>query len=450
MPVPNPFARWRGLMPFFAVACLAGYSRAENLALKLDGQGSYVELPAAGYEDLTQATVEAWVKWDALNNYSRVFEFGSSWKSMAVINNAKTDDLRFNLYPRFAKTDPAARNIIWVTNAIRVSEWMHLAAVSGPGGMQLYLNGRLVGQHTNTTSFAPLAENARFVLGHGLIKNPTDQDFQGEMDEIRIWNYRRSAAQIRGDMFKQLRGNEPGLVRLWNFDDGTANNATTAAAHGQLRGNAAIEPSDLGLVGEKDVPTVAAAASPQSLPPAAPAAESPAADSRWAAWWIAAAVTLLAVVLAWLAFMFRRSGLGSQMIVAAQPALGRQPREAMPERAGASPVPVDLKEQALAELTSFAKESLVQGLFTQRAALLDAQKRAHEELAQLEARLANLDVQDRILAYETRIADLERQVASRGEQVEGLTKATLQLLRKKLAQEKQREHAGQPLSPSNL
>lgn len=434
-------------MPFFAVACLAGYLRADNLALKLDGQGSYMELPAAGYEGLTHATVEAWVKWDALNNYARVFEFGSSWKSMAVINNAKTDDLRFNLDPHFAITDPAASNIIWVTNAIRVSEWMHLAAVSGPAGMQLYLNGRLVGQHTNTTSFAPLAKNARFVLGHGLIENSGDQDFQGEMDEIRIWNYRRSAAQIRGDMFKQLKGNEPGLVRLWNFDDGTANNATTAAAHGQLKGNAVIEPSDLGLVGEKDFPAVAVAASPQSLPPAA---ESLAADSRWAAWWIAAAITLLAVVLAWLALMFRRSGLGSQMIVASQPALGRQPREAMPERAGASPVPVELKEQALAELTSFAKESLVQGLFTQRAALLDAQKRAHEELAQLEARLANLDVQDRILAYETRTADLERQVASRGEQVEGLTKATLQLLRKKLAQEKQRDHAGQPYFPSNL
>ena len=40
-------------------------------------------------------------------------------------------------------------------------------------------------------------ESARFVLGRGLVANPGDEDFQGEIDEVRIWDHRRSVAQIR-------------------------------------------------------------------------------------------------------------------------------------------------------------------------------------------------------------------------------------------------------------
>lgn len=421
------------------LACGAASSPAENQALKLDGRGDYLELPVKQLPDLTQATVEVWVKWDSLRTYSRVFECGASWRSVSIFNQGTTPDLRFNIYPRFAKQDKSAQNIIWSTNSIRTNEWMHLAAVSGPGGMLLYLNGRLVGQHTNAASFSKVAAGAVFYFGRGLSGNPRDEDFQGEMDEIRIWNHRRSVAQIREGMFKRLAGNEAGLVHLWNFDDGTANDATANVAHGKLFGEAVIVPSELGLVGKAVTAPVAAAAAPPQPPQVV---EVQTAGSMAVAWWIAGALTLLALVLAWLAFMFRRSGLGSEKLVGAQPVIAQiAAKPALLDRTTAPAVPPELKEQALAELTSFAKESLVQGLFTQRAALLEAQKQAQQDLAQLEARLASLDVHDRILAYETRIADLERQVASRGEEVQGLTKATLQLLRKKLEEEKKRESA---------
>ena len=57
-----------------------------NRALKLDGQGSYVELPPDIFHDLTQATVEAWVKWKEFAWYSRVFEFGAGYQSVSVFN----------------------------------------------------------------------------------------------------------------------------------------------------------------------------------------------------------------------------------------------------------------------------------------------------------------------------------------------------------------------------
>jgi hypothetical protein len=416
-----------------AMAWSSGSVRAENLALKLDGNGSYVELPTEGYENMTQATVEAWVKWDALRGHSRVFEIGERWRSLAIINHAKKPDLDFFIYPQNAKDDETLRYIISVTNVIRTKEWMHVAAVSGPGGMALYINGWLAGEHTNTASFAAFAQDARFYLGHGLYGFSTDEDFQGEMDEIRIWNYRRTASQIRESMFKRLNGEETGLVHLWNFDNGSARDAT---AHGKLIGKAVIVPSALDLVREvtPPAPVVAAPTPAVSQPPQV--VEVQANGSGAVAWWIAGAISFLALVLAWLAFMFRRSGLGSEKIVGVPLGSAALPAPSSAAIPLTSPGNDALKERALAELTNFAKESLVQGLFSQREALLEAQRRAQQDLVQLEARLANLDLPDRIHAYEVRIAELERQLASRGDEVEGLANVTLQLLRQKLAEER--------------
>ena len=99
----------------------------------------------------------------------------------------------------------------------------------------------------------------------------------------------------------------------------------------------------------------------------------------------------------------------------------------------------ELKERALAELTEFAKQSLVQGLFSQRNVLLETHQKAQLELAELEARLVSLHLSDRVQAYEKRIAELEKELESRSGEVRELTRATLLLLRKKLEEEKQLE-----------
>ena len=99
----------------------------------------------------------------------------------------------------------------------------------------------------------------------------------------------------------------------------------------------------------------------------------------------------------------------------------------------------EIKERAIAELTDFAKQSLVQGLYSQRAALLEAQQKAQQELAELESRLVALHLPDRIRAYEKRIAELETQLDTRSDELRELTHATLLVLRHKLEEERQSE-----------
>lgn len=419
-----------------------------NRVLKLDGQGSYLELPQNIFQGLTQSTIEVWAKWKELAWYSRVFEFGAGYQSVSLFNQMTNSDLRFNIYPRFAKNDPSSMFTAMARGLVRTNEWIHLAAVSGPGGMQLYANGRLVAQHTNALTFADIKVTQTNVLGRGLARGPLDKDFKGEIDEVRVWDHRRTLAQIRDGMFKRMHGTEDGLTHLWNFDDGTPGDSGPNFHHGKLIGKARIgSAADLDLA-PPVAPVVAVVTPPaapapmvSNAPPVTAAAPiqvaitAPPTGSNAAVWWIAGSLISLVAMLACLLMMLRRSGLGTPKLLpgaaagaltAGTTAPGAQTDEAM-------------KERALADLTDFAKQSLVQGLYSQRAALLETHQKAQEELAQLEARVVALRLPERIQAYETRIGELEKELTNRGDELRELTLATLQVLRQKLEEEKQKE-----------
>ena len=420
----------------FALVFVTTAAPAQNRALKLDGNGSYVELPPDIFKDLTQATVEVWAKWSAFNAFARIFEFGAGYNSVSLFNHATNADLRFNIYPRFARNDPSAMNTALARGLLRTNEWIHLAAVSGPGGMKLYANGRLVAQHANTTTFADIEVTHTNLLGRGLARNPTDRDFRGELDEVRVWDHRRTLEQIRDNMFKRLSGKESGLMALWSFDDGTADDLTLNGHDGKLAGKARIGNTDLDLA-LAVIPTPPTAPAVTSSPPIAVTAmdtKAAAAASGFGPveWWIAGALFALVAVLVWLALMFRRSSLGSSKLLPATSSIAG-------EKSLSSDVQQEVRDRALAELTSFAKESLVQGLYSQRAALLETHKKAQQELAELETRVVALRLPERIQAYEKRIAELEARLEDRDDELHELTQATLGLLRQKLSEEKLKE-----------
>ena len=429
-----------------AVLLTANIAWAQNKVLELDGNGSYVELPPNIFTNLTEATVEVWAKWDGLRGFSRIFEFGAGYQSMSLFNHGTSPDLRFNLYPYYARFDPSLLYIVRANSLIELHEWIHLAAVSGAGGMKLYANGVLVGDHTNAASFADIKVFQTNYFGRGLVGNSTDRDFRGQMDEIRVWNHRRSEEQIRENMFKRLGGTEEGLAGLWNFDDGAATDSSTNVHHGTLMGNAKVVaaelPKDFQVASTPSEQKTVRALSPipsRTLVPANSVAVTiPANGWGAAAWWIAGALAGILGLLGWLVLMFRRSGVGASRLLAPAPAQALL-TEGGGADPGADPAREELKQRALAELTEFAKESLVQGLYSQRKVLLEAQQKAQQELADLEARVGALHLSDRIHAYEKRIVELEKELESRGEEMRELTHTTLLLLRQKLEEEKERE-----------
>jgi hypothetical protein len=93
-------------------------------------------------------------------------------------------------------------------------------------------------QGWGTTSYLP-ADAVNFGAnnpGGNLLSIGTTPQFAGptgwggKIDEFRVWNVFRSAAEIKANMYTLMKGNEPGLVAYYKFDEG--NGMTVADSTG--------------------------------------------------------------------------------------------------------------------------------------------------------------------------------------------------------------------------
>jgi hypothetical protein len=184
-----------------------------------------------------------------------------------------------------------------------------------------------------------------------------------------------------------------------------------------------------------------------SAPPAAGAEKIP----DRAAGWIAGSLGAIVGLLILLVFLFwkqsrsaaRAAGLTTALVKLQNDAIAELSVDDWKQRALVAEAMAGkqgqmLREKIMPELAEFAKQSLVQGLYAQRNALIETQQKAQQALTQLESQLAalHLPFQERIRAYEKRIAELEKEVETQGEEMRELTRATLVLVRKKLEDEK--------------
>jgi 7TM-HD extracellular len=92
----------------------------------------------------------------------------------------------------------------------------------------------------------------------------------------------------------------------------------------------------------------------------------------------------------------------------------------------------------LAHMSQWFSRMLTQRLISQRRMLLETHDNAATEMAALEARLQKVQapLQVRLAAYEHRIAELEKELAVRGEENRELLKAKIETMRKQLEAER--------------
>lgn len=122
---------------------------------------------------------------------------------------------------------------IWNGNSVmvpyQVGAWMHIAAVYDnlASKLTVYVNGQPFA--TNSESSVNL-QTHQLVLGQA---QNNEANFRGALDEVRVWNKTRTAAQIAANYTRRLEGNEDGLVVYYPFDEGTGT-TTTSVADGHL------------------------------------------------------------------------------------------------------------------------------------------------------------------------------------------------------------------------
>jgi len=227
---------------------------ASGRALDFDGVDDRVVVgdPANGVLDLgSQSTIEAWVKFDALpvssiatiatknegpgNQNKWVFGYANNYFGVA---NATI----------FHINSPASGPIFLASSAWTpiVGQWYHLAVVKNGTGYQFYRDGALQG--TATTNVAVPDVNALLIFGE------TENGFRlnGALDEVRIWQTARTAADIRTDMSSASTGAEAGLAGYWRFEEGaggTVFDRSLNGNHGSLGGGVAAAMPQFGSSG---------------------------------------------------------------------------------------------------------------------------------------------------------------------------------------------------------
>ncbi|MCB0520249.1 MAG: hypothetical protein H6577_28315 [Lewinellaceae bacterium] len=201
-------------------------SATPAVTLDFDGTDDHVVLPANLTASLTDFTFEAWVYWDGSTNWQRIMDFGENTNVyMYLTPKGFPGD-----NPIFAITtsSSAGEQRINSSVAATVGQWQHYAVVldAAANTGTLYIDGTQVGQNTNLTlSPSDLGNLANNYLGKAQFF--FDPYLDGKLDEVRIWNFAKTASQVNCQKDFELLGTEPGLVAYYNFNQGIAggNNA---------------------------------------------------------------------------------------------------------------------------------------------------------------------------------------------------------------------------------
>ena len=119
-------------------------------------------------------------------------------------------------------------DVLLSQTSIPINTWSHIAIVFSNVGAQstrIYINGVLDesgGLNYNENNGGQNLLLGQF-RGDGLFRY-----FDGRLDEVRIWNGPRTAAEIANNMSLELIGNEPDLLAYYPFNEGIPGGDNTA------------------------------------------------------------------------------------------------------------------------------------------------------------------------------------------------------------------------------
>lgn len=187
-------------------------------ALQFNGIDGYVQTPINSLSG--DFTLEVWVKPNTPTDYRPIISKNTS-------NGSGNEYAEFNLQVQnngnlnFFMSNGSTYALDLNGGILIPGQWYHVAVtVSGLTG-KMYLNG----EETSNNSFSGSRIYNNLPVEIGKYNNGSIQFFDGELDEVRIWNVARTEAQIKNSMVKNLRGDTPNLVTLYHMDEpnGTTN-----------------------------------------------------------------------------------------------------------------------------------------------------------------------------------------------------------------------------------
>lgn len=167
--------------------------------LNLSGTGQYAMVPAGIMASVTNFTIAAWVNWNGGGAWQRIFDFGDdTTRYMLLTPSSGSGTLRFAISTNGNVT--GAEQIL-ETAPLPVGQWRHVAVTRNGNSARLYTNGVLAVSGSVTIAPANFNPALNFL---GDSQYAADPLFNGRLDEVFIYNYALSSAEIT-----RLAANQP-------------------------------------------------------------------------------------------------------------------------------------------------------------------------------------------------------------------------------------------------
>lgn len=197
-----------------------GQSPGAGHCLGMNGSSQYLtgnHLPA--YDLDSSLTLEAWIYPTAISDntiigLNSVNFFGlPTGYTLRIAGNGNQADIIF---------ETANGTVTTVGVPVRTFQWQHVALVSSSMGVFMYLNGKPVANGN-----IPLGLFMPSSLPIDIGRSPAlsgNSYFNGELDEVRIWNRGLSQTEIRNWMCRKVTSSHPQYAHLtsyWRMDDAT-------------------------------------------------------------------------------------------------------------------------------------------------------------------------------------------------------------------------------------
>ena len=202
-------------------------------AIDFDGYGDYANTFNSPYFPTVNGTLETWVKVRSIVPPEGINDIGDAFIAK---NEEKWNPGDFYVFfeysdgrlksrvqkPPSIEVDVVSNSNFWQNQ----NTWFHYAFTWGSHGMKMYINGELQSSQNNLT-YSAMNNNYNFYVGgHGYMLNNGNyvvtDFFDGQIDELRIWNYQKTNEEILTLMNSPLTSNyystlDSGLVGYWRF-----------------------------------------------------------------------------------------------------------------------------------------------------------------------------------------------------------------------------------------
>jgi hypothetical protein len=158
-------------------------------ALTNDGSSQSLLLPANMLAGVTNFTFAAWVYWNGGGAWQRIFDFGNdTTQYMFLSPSSGSGTLRFAI-----TTNSSGGEQIVETSVLPIGSWQHVAVTRNGNTVKLYKSGIPAATNSATTIMPASFNPALNYLGKSQWSDPL---FNGRLDEVNIFNYALSDAEI--------------------------------------------------------------------------------------------------------------------------------------------------------------------------------------------------------------------------------------------------------------